>query len=139
MLNIPVIGMVAGLLSKEVMGAKRSEFKNHPDHLLCSPINYVNKDFPKEIFLTYSKKDVFCKGQSEDLIKRLDGFGIDHEEHFATKLLDNHCYPLNWVGDAVEKNNELLEEFIRGFVSGETKKKPKKKKLCFKKRSSNQL
>lgn len=118
MLKIPVIGLVAGILSKEVMGAGRREFATHPDNKLCSPINYVNKNFPKEIFVTYSKKDIFCAGQTEKLIELLADFGITPKGYYATKLFDNHCFPLNWVGKATEENNRLLEKFVRDFVAG---------------------
>lgn len=116
MLKIPLLGLIAGLLSRDVMGAGRRAFHDHEDSELCSPINYVNKDYPANIFVAYAKKDIFCAGQSEKLLSLLDGFGVTYKEHHSTKLLDNHCYPLNWKGAAIE-HNELLEKFIKDFIA----------------------
>lgn len=117
MLHIPVLGLVSGLLSRDVMGATKKQFKSHPDRELCSPINYVNKNFPKEIFVNYSKKDLLCGGQSDKLMELYDKYGLKYTECYSTKFLDNHCYQLNWNGEACDALNEALSKFIKDFVA----------------------
>lgn len=117
MLHDKIIGKISGLLSKDVMGAYKSEFADHPDAKLCSPINYINKDFPKNIFVNYSNADLLCGGQSQKAMKIYDELGLKYTECHSTKLLDNHCYQLNWVGAACDDLNEKLEKFVRDFIS----------------------
>lgn len=79
---------------------------------VLAPFNFVDENFPIS-FITYAEKDVFCKGQGQKLIKKLQDLGVHVEEHHSTKFLDNHCYPLNWNKGAAKENVKLLEDFLR--------------------------
>ena len=118
MLHTPVIGLVAGVLSKDTMGAWKREFDNHPDKELCSPVNYVTTNFPKEAFFSYAKLDLICNGQTQLLLKKLDALGVPYEEYHSTQLLQNHCFMFNWQekGQCAENNNKVyafVEEFVK--------------------------
>jgi len=117
MLHTPVIGLVSGILAKDIMGSWKRGFDDHPDHLLCSPINYVNANFPKENFLSYAKYDALCFGQTQQLLKLYDQHGVPYEEYHSTNPLQNHCFMFNWQdkGQCAE-NNEKVFAFLKGFV-----------------------
>ncbi len=116
MLHDKLVGRVAGLLLKDVMGCRRKDFASHPESKLCSPVNYINKNFPKKIFIVYSGKDLLCGGQSQKAIKIYDKLGLKYTAVHSTKLLDNHCYQLNWKGSACEELNAALEKFVKDFL-----------------------
>ncbi|MDE6302812.1 MAG: hypothetical protein K2M36_04430, partial [Clostridia bacterium] len=57
--------------------------------------------------------DMFCKGQGQKLIKKLQGLGVKVYSHHSTKFLDNHCYPLNWNQGAAKENVKLMAAFLK--------------------------
>lgn len=87
---------------------------------ICAPFAYVDKEFPAS-FVTYAKKDIFCKGQGEKMVEKLKELGIYAEEYHSEKLLDNHCFSLTWTSKAAKENNQLTENFLKKFTAGEIK------------------
>lgn len=79
---------------------------------VLAPYDFVDATFPIS-FITYAEKDIFCKGQGQKLIAKLQELGVYVEEHHSTKLLDNHTYPLNWTKGAAKENVKLTEDFLR--------------------------
>lgn len=102
---------VVKLLVKDVLGIKFKEKDSIEPKEFWSVTNLVNKDFPRS-FITYSKKDSVCPGQSEAFMQRLDSLGVSYESYFSTKLSDNHCFSLNWQSKASKENNELVKRFL---------------------------
>ena len=78
---------------------------------LCVPVKFADDKYPST-FVTYAQKDIFCKGQSEGLIEKLKGNGVDVEEYHSTKFLSNHCFSLNWKGKDATTNNDMVEKFL---------------------------
>ena len=78
---------------------------------VLAPYDFVDEKFPIS-FITYAEKDIFCKGQGQKLIEKLQGLGVHVEEHHSTKFLDNHTYPLNWNKGAAKENVKLTAEFL---------------------------
>lgn len=115
-LHTPPVGPVAGVLTYDVMGAGRRTFEKSPYADLCSPINYVNRDFPRTLFLSYSKWDALCYGQTQNLMKLLDKYGVPYEEYHSTNPLQNHCFMFNWVEGQCMENNLKVYDFIERFV-----------------------
>lgn len=85
---------------------------------VLAPFNFVDENFPIS-FITYANKDIFCKGQGQKLIKKLKELGVHVESHNSTKLIDNHCYPLNWNKGAAKENVKLMENFLRRVAAKE--------------------
>lgn len=85
---------------------------------VLAPIEHLNENFPIS-FVTYSEKDMFCKGQGQKFIAKLKELGIHVEEHHSTSLLDNHCYPLNWNTGAAVENIRLCDDFLARVVAKE--------------------
>ena len=85
---------------------------------LCTPVNFVDDKYPTT-FVTYAKKDIFCKGQSEKLIERLKENGVAVEEYHSTKFASNHCFCLNWKGKDAVTNNGRVEKFLENIAKGE--------------------
>lgn len=83
---------------------------------VLAPFNFVDENFPVS-FVTYAGKDIFCKGQGQKLIEKLQKLGVHVEEHHSTKLLDNHCYPLNWTTKLAAENVKLVENFMERFIA----------------------
>ncbi len=85
---------------------------------VLAPFGYVNEQFPIS-FITYAEKDMFCKGQGQKLVKKLQDLGVHVEEHHSTKFFDNHCYPLNWNKGAAIENIRLCDDFLKRVVNKE--------------------
>lgn len=85
---------------------------------ILAPADHVNENFPIS-FVTYAQKDMFCKGQGQKFIAKLQENGVHVEEHHSTKLLDNHCYPLNWDKGAAKENIRLCDDFLARVVKKE--------------------
>ena len=85
---------------------------------VLAPFNFVTKDFPIS-FITYAEKDMFCKGQGQKLIKKLQGLGVKVYHHHSTKFFDNHCYPLNWSFGAAKENVKMMAVFLRKVAKKE--------------------
>lgn len=79
---------------------------------VLAPFKFVDENFPIS-FITYAEKDVFCKGQGQKLIAKLQELGVHVEHHHSTKFLDNHCFPLNWNKGAAKENVKLTADFLR--------------------------
>ena len=75
---------------------------------VLSPLKLVNEDFPT-CFITYAEKDMFCKGQGQRLIEKLQGLGVHVESH--------HCYPLNWNKGAAIENIKLSDDFLKRVIN----------------------
>lgn len=116
MLHTFPVAPVAGFLTYDTMGSGKRTFEQSPDRELISPINFVNKDFPRTLFLSYSKWDALCYGQTQNLLKLLDGFGIPYEEYHSTNPVMNHCFMFNWCGGQCAENNAKVYDFIERFV-----------------------
>lgn len=78
---------------------------------VLAPFDFVDEKFPIS-FITYAEKDMFCKGQGQKLVAKLQECGVHVEEHHSTKFIDNHCYPLNWNKGAAVENIKLVDDFL---------------------------
>lgn len=78
---------------------------------VLAPFEFVDANFPIS-FITYSEKDIFCKGQGQKLIEKLRSCGVHVEEDHSTKATDNHCYPLSWTTKAAAENVRLVGDFL---------------------------
>ncbi len=85
---------------------------------VLAPLSFVDANFPVS-FITYAEKDIFCKGQGQKLIKKLEEVGVHVEHDHSTKLTDNHCYPLSWTTKAAKKNVALVENFLGRVIRKE--------------------
>ena len=103
---------VVKLLVKDVLGIKFKDKDSIEPKEFWSVTDIVNKDFPRS-FITYSKKDSVCPGQSEAFMRKLDSLGVPYESYFSTKLSDNHCFSLNWQSKASKENNALVADFLK--------------------------
>ena len=117
MLHTFPVAPVSGVLTYDTMGAGKRTFEQSPYKELISPINYVNANFPKTIFATYSKWDALCYGQTQNLLKKLDALGVPYEEYHSTNPINNHCFMFNWNGGQCAENNEKVFDFIQRFVN----------------------
>lgn len=61
-------------------------------------LNYINSDMP-EFFIVAADKDSFCGRQLEDVIAKLDEFGVPYGYYRANQKGDGHCtHLLPWKG-----------------------------------------
>ncbi len=99
-------------------GIHVKDLDNYEYKDVLAPFDYVDGSFPIS-FITFANKDIFCKGQGQKLIKKLKGLGVHVEYHRSTKLLDNHCYPLNWNKGAAKENVKLTADFLKRVANKE--------------------
>lgn len=117
MLHTFPVAPVSGVLTYDTMGYGKRTFERSPDKELISPINYVNKDFPRTLFLSYAKWDALCYGQTQNLMKLLDQYGVPYEEFHSTNPLQNHCFMFNWNGGDCAENNRRVYDYLTRFVN----------------------
>ncbi|MCM1305920.1 MAG: alpha/beta hydrolase [Bacteroides sp.] len=99
-------------------GIHVKDLENYEYKDVLAPYVFVDENFPIS-FITYAEKDVFCKGQGQKLIKKLQDLGIHVEQHHSTKFLDNHCFPLNWDKGAAKENVKLVGDFLKRAANKE--------------------
>jgi hypothetical protein len=116
MLHTFPVAPVSGVLTYDTMGYGKRTFEQSPDKELISPINFVNANFPRTLFLSYSRWDALCYGQTQNLMKRLDALGVPYEEFHSTNPLQNHCFMFNWAEGQCMENNTRVWNFIKKFV-----------------------
>ncbi len=108
---------LGGKLLKDFANIGKDEIDTYEWKELLSTLPMVTNDYPK-CFITSAGKDIFCGGQAEAMIEALDKQGIYHEEYASVKLLDNHCYSLNWESKAARENNVKTADFMKRFAEG---------------------
>ncbi len=116
MLHTFPVAPVSGVLTYDTMGYGKRTFEQSPDKELISPINFVNADFPRTLFLSYSRWDALCYGQTQNLLKKLDALGVPYEEFHSTNPLQNHCFMFNWNGGDCAENNKRVWNYIKKYV-----------------------
>lgn len=119
LIHLPVLGRPLGILTQGTMGAAKSSFDAHPDKELCSPVNFVNEEFPRKIFLSHAKHDYIAHGQTRKLKLMLDRAGVPYEEYCATSPIRRHLFMLQWSGGQCAENNRRVQNFVTRFVNGE--------------------
>jgi acetyl esterase/lipase len=77
-----------------------------------SPISHITKSFPKSCVI-YAKKDLFCGGQGEDFVAKLEQLGVYHEVYASTDFINNHTFPSMWKSKAARQANKLIISFIK--------------------------
>lgn len=87
---------------------------------VCSPIELVNKDFPPS-FLIFSDNDIFCRGQGDLMVDKLNESGAYCEYYSAHDANSNHCFSLTWNGEDAAAANELLLSFAIRLASDKIK------------------
>lgn len=96
-----------------IKGLETYEYKD-----VLAPFDFVDESFPIS-FITYAEKDIFCRGQGQKLIEKLQGLGVHVESHHSTKFFDNHCYPLSWTTKAAKENVKLADDFLARVIAKE--------------------
>ena len=76
----------------------------------------MNANFPRTLFLSYSRWDALCYGQTQNLLKKLDALGVPYEEFHSTNPLQNHCFMFNWNGGDCAENNKRVWNYIKKYV-----------------------
>ncbi len=102
------------------IGMSREDIHKYEYLDCCMPIDYINKDFPPT-FATYSDHDIFCKGQGNVLIDKLNALGVYNEFYSARHTSSNHCFSLSWEGDDPVAANELMMSFAKRLAADKIK------------------
>lgn len=101
------------LIFEQFTGIKKQDVQSYEFKDYCSPLGLVNEKFPAT-FVIFSKKDIFCAGQAEELIKRFREKNIYYESYHSTSPFLNHCFSLDWKNkatkDVMDKQSEFLEK-----------------------------
>lgn len=103
-------------------GINEENFSNYKFKHLLSPMAYIKGNFPPAC-LIYADKDIFCSGQTELLIKKLEENDVYFESYHSTSVLRNHCFSLKWRSREAKEANNLISNFLKKFVE---RKLPKK-------------
>lgn len=105
------------------LGIPFGEIQEYRHKDFVSPTKYINAKFPPS-FLIYCEKDIFCKGQTEEVINILEQKKVYYESYRSSSILRNHCFSLEWKSKEAKEANELLKDFLKRFKNGELSKRP---------------
>ena len=81
-------------------------------------LSHVGQNFPSS-FVIYAKKDVFCKGQGEQLVQKLQEQQVPVECIFSTTMRANHTYSLVWKSKIAQLTNEQMINFLNKHFNAE--------------------
>lgn len=114
---------ISGSICQDFTGLTLNDLEGFEYFDVISPMVYVGEGFPQS-FVVYAKKDVFCKGQGQALLERLDELGIYNDHYGSKSFFDNHTYSLTWSSRAAKATNKRILEFINNLYYGQ-KEMPK--------------
>ena len=109
--------MILDLNSKvfeDYTGISEEHINNYKYKQYCSPLSFITKNYPPAL-LIYANKDIFCKGQTEKLIEKLNENDIYFESYNSTSHFANHCFSLTWTSTPAKEANALIESFLNKF------------------------
>lgn len=117
---------------KEMTGYGRKHLKEFPDYDLLNPVNFVDENFPSNVFVTYGRFDVFVGGNEKILFEKLRKLDIPYLEYRA-KGCGEHCFHLWHYRRPISKLFfEYAKQYIDKITDTDTKKieftDPKSKK-----------
>lgn len=103
-------------LFMQMTGTRARDAKSFEWLDICNAAEFATPDFP-ESFFTYSKRDIFCKGQSEYFIEKLTKSGVSCRSYSSNSLIDNHCFSINNNDRAARANNKLVQSFLLEVIA----------------------
>jgi len=103
-------------ICKEFTGLTINQARQKSLFKLLSVTNHVTDDFPPSMVI-YSKHDVFCKGQAELLLQKLEECNTPVESISATKFKDNHDFNLMWKSRLAVDTNRRIVDFINSHFA----------------------
>lgn len=106
-------------------GIKKEEIDKYKYKDWCSPLEFINKKFPPT-FLIYAEKDIFCSGQAEKILKKLEEKDIYVESFCSKSPFVNHCFSLEWKTKQAQRANVLQSQFLEKIKKGNIDKKQSK-------------
>ena len=112
------IRLIADSICFSFAGIKLKNLEDYEYLDVMSPIDYLTPAFPSS-YVIYAKKDIFCKGQGEELLKRLEEDGVKTERFASTSVFDNHTFSLTWRSKAAKKANMKILTFLNAEFYGE--------------------
>ncbi len=101
-------------------GERTKHFENYKYKDVCAPVDFVNADYPPT-FLIFSDNDIFCGGQGDVMIDKLEECGVYYEYYAARDAMSNHCFSLTWTGEDAAAANELLLSFAMRLANDKIK------------------
>ncbi|MBR2970226.1 MAG: alpha/beta hydrolase [Clostridia bacterium] len=102
---------------KSFCGCEQSEFETYQYKDFCSPLPFVDKNFPA-VFVVYAQRDVLCRSQGEPLTNRLDEHDVYYESYHTISSKRNHCFSLVWTTKEAKEANALLRKFLDRLIDG---------------------
>ncbi len=98
-------------------GIQEESFDNYRYKDYISPLPYITEAFPPT-FVVYAQKDIFCGGQAEFLIKKLEENDIYFESYYTVSIIRNHCFSLEWTSEEAQEANRLIRKFSEKMADG---------------------
>ena len=117
-LSAKVILNMTDKVCEDFSGITPDQFEEYEYKDAVDPIHYITDKFPKTMVI-YAKQDVFCGGQGEALVKKLNEVGVYEEHYGSTSFIDNHTFSLTWATRATKEANRQLIKFLNKFFNGE--------------------
>ncbi len=106
---------VAATLASEFLGTKinkdLSNLEETPYGKYLSPIDFINESWDK-VFISYAQRDLFLKGQGEELLEKLREKGVMYDEDGAKELTSNHCYNLLFYKKSAKRCMDAVARYL---------------------------
>lgn len=118
-------------------GIKEEDFEKYKLKNYISPLPFIDESFPPTC-LVYAEKDIFCRGQSEMLCKKLSEYDIYYESYCSESVFQNHCFSLTWTSDEAKIANLMILDFLDKFKAGSLCKKQSESAIKIRKKGTKE-
>jgi len=105
------IRILADSICFDFAGVKLDQMDTYQYADIMSPIDFITAEYPQS-FVIYSKKDIFCNGQGQLFIQKLQSYGTRCDSFGSTSVFDNHTFSLTWSSRASKKANNMIISFL---------------------------
>ncbi len=116
-LSRPIPFSIAWSIAKSISGIEdlKKDFSNMDTYKYLNDINIINWVNEKwcPVLLSWSNKDIFCKGQGQKMKEVMEKCNLDLTTHHSVKLTDNHCYHFNYWTKAGKEALQYAFDFMK--------------------------
>ncbi|MBE6748562.1 MAG: alpha/beta hydrolase [Ruminococcaceae bacterium] len=99
------------------LNKKCDNFKDYEYYDCLSSMKFINEKWCS-VFISWSKSDIFCKGQGEAMYEALKAKIDNVKTHSVKSLINNHCYHLflkidRYADECMQASIKFMDELVK--------------------------